>query len=328
DPLDLIKQFGADGVRTGMLFSSPAGNDLLFDEKLVEQGRNFSNKIWNAFRLVKGWEITETEQPAINAQAISWFESKLNKALTELEDHFSKFRMSDALMTVYKLVWNDFCSWYLEWIKPEYGKPIDAKTHTATTELFEKVLKLLHPFMPFITEELWHELKERKDGEAIIVAEWPKAASFDDRILKEADLLFEITSAVRNIRSSKGISPKETFELTTDSKAIASIGESLKKLANVSEIKSGDKPANAFSFVVGSDEFFIPATENIDIEAEKKKIEEELNYTKGFMKSVEKKLSNEKFVNGAPEQVVAMERKKLADAEAKVKTLEESLASL
>lgn len=328
DPLDLIKQFGADGVRTGMLFSSPAGNDLLFDEKLVEQGRNFSNKIWNAFRLVKGLEIIETEQPAINAQAISWFESKLNKALTELEDHFSKFRMSDALMTAYKLVWNDFCSWYLEWIKPEYGKPIDAKTHAATTELFEKVLKLLHPFMPFITEELWHELKERKDGEAIIVAEWPKAKTYDLNILKEADLLFEITSAVRNIRSSKGISPKETFELTANTSVVDSIHESLKKLANISAIKSGEKPANAFSFVVGSDEFFIPATENIDIEAEKKKIEEELNYTKGFMKSVEKKLSNEKFVNGAPEQVVAMERKKLADAEAKVKTLEESLASL
>jgi valyl-tRNA synthetase len=328
DPLDLIKQFGADGVRTGMLFSSPAGNDLLFDEKLVEQGRNFSNKIWNAFRLVKGWEITETDQPAINVQAISWFESKLNKALTELEDHFSKFRMSDALMTAYKLVWNDFCSWYLEWIKPEYGQPIDAKTQAATVELFEKVLKLLHPFMPFITEELWHELKERKDGEAIIVAEWPKAESYDMEILKKADLLFEITSAVRNIRNSKGISPKETFELTTNTSAVDSISESLKKLANISAIQSGDKPSNAFSFVVGSEEYFIPATENIDIEAEKKKIEEELNYTKGFMKSVEKKLSNEKFVNGAPEQVVAMERKKLADAEAKVKTLEESLASL
>lgn len=328
DPLDLIKQYGADGVRTGMLFSSPAGNDLLFDEKLVEQGRNFSNKIWNAFRLVKGWETTDIAQPTVNAQAISWFENKLNKALTELEDHFSKFRMSDALMTTYKLIWNDFCSWYLEWIKPEYGKPIDAKTHAATIELFERVLKILHPFMPFITEELWHELKDRKDGEAIIVAEWPKAESFNNAILKEADLLFEITSGIRNIRSSKGISPKEVLELTTDSKAIASIGESLQKLGNLSAVKSGDKPANAFSFVVGSDEFFIPATENIDIEAEKKKIEEELNYTKGFMKSVEKKLSNERFVNGAPEQVVAIERKKLADAEAKLKTLEESLASL
>ncbi|MEP0986991.1 valine--tRNA ligase [Ekhidna sp.] len=328
DPLDLIKQYGADGVRTGMLFSSPAGNDLLFDEKLVEQGRNFSNKIWNAFRLVKGWETTDAAQPAVNAQAITWFENKLNKALTELEDHFSKFRMSDALMTAYKLIWNDFCSWYLEWIKPEYGQPIYSKTRAATIELFEKVLKLLHPFMPFITEELWHELKDRKDGEAIIVAEWPKAEKFNNAVLKEADLLFEITSSIRNIRSSKGLSPKEALELTTDSKAITSISKSLQKLSNLSAIKAGDKPTNAFSFVVGSDEFFIPATENIDIEAEKKKIEEELNYTKGFMKSVEKKLSNERFVNGAPEQVVAMERKKLADAEAKLKTLEDSLAGL
>lgn len=328
DPLDLIKQYGADGVRTGMLFSSPAGNDLLFDEKLCEQGRNFSNKIWNAFRLVNGWETTDEAQPQVNAQAIAWFESKLNKALTELEDHFSKFRMSDALMTAYKLVWNDFCSWYLEWIKPEYGKPIDAATKAKTIELFEQVLKLLHPFMPFITEELWHELKDRKGGEAIIVAEWPKAASYDDNILKEADLLFEITSGVRNIRSSKGISPKEAFDLTTNAKAVSSISESLKKLANLSGIKSGDKPENAFSFVVGSDEFFIPASDNVDMEAEKKKIEEELNYTRGFMKSVEKKLSNERFVNNAPAQVVDMERKKLADAEAKIKTLEESLAGL
>ena len=328
DPLDLIKKFGADGVRTGMLFSSPAGNDLLFDEKLVEQGRNFSNKIWNAYRLVNGWEITEIEQPAINTEAISWFESKLNKALTELEDHFSKFRISDALMTGYKLVWNDFCSWYLEWIKPEYGQPIDAKTHAATVELFEKVLKLLHPFMPFITEELWHKLKDRAADEAIIVAEWPKVENFNDAVLKEADLLFEITSGIRNIRNSKRISPKEALKLTTYSKAISPIGESLKKLGNLSEIKSGEKPDYGFSFVVGSDEFFIPATENIDIEAEKKKIEEELNYTKGFIKSVEKKVSNEHFVNGAPEQVVAMERKKLADAKAKVNTLEESLAGL
>ena len=327
DPLDLIKQYGADGVRTGMLFSSPAGNDLLFDEKLVEQGRNFSNKIWNAFRLVKGWETTNDAQPEVNKQAINWFESKFNQALTELEDHFSKFRMSDALMTVYKLVWNDFCSWYLEWIKPEYGKPIDRTTHTATVELFEKVLKVLHPFMPFITEELWHELKDRQEGEAIIVADWPKAGVIKDDAIKEADLLFEITSGIRNIRNSKGISPKEALELITKA-SIAPIGDSLEKLANLSEIKAEGKPENAFSFVVGSDEFFIPASENVDVEAEKKKIEEELNYTRGFMKSVEKKLSNERFVNNAPEQVVSMERKKLADAEAKIKTLEESLASL
>ena len=328
DPLELIKQFGADGVRTGMLFSSPAGNDLLFDEKLVEQGRNFSNKIWNAFRLVKGWETTDEPQPAINQQAIEWFTNKFNKALTELEDHFSKFRMSDALMTVYKLIWNDFCSWYLEWIKPEYGKPIDQTTYSATVDLFEKVLQILHPFMPFITEELWHELKERGEKEALIVSAWPKAEVFEEAILKEADTLFEITSNIRNIRSSKGISPKEAFELITSSEAVASIGESLKKLANVSEIANTEKPDNAFSFVIGSDEFFIPASENVDIEAERKKMTEELNRMKDFKTGVEKKLSNERFVNNAPPQVVEIERKKLADAEAKIKTLEESLASL
>ncbi|MEO1253694.1 MAG: class I tRNA ligase family protein, partial [Bacteroidota bacterium] len=313
--------------RTGMLFSSPAGNDLLFDEKLIEQGRNFSNKIWNAFRLVKGWEIVENPQPEVNKQAITWFENKFNQALTEMEDHFSKFRMSDALMTVYKLVWNDFCSWYLEWIKPEYGKPIDQATYHHTVVLFEKVLRILHPFMPFITEELWHELKDRQEGKAIIVAEWPKASDVNNSVIKEADLLFEITSSIRNIRNSKGISPKESLELITKS-SIETIATSLEKLANISEVKMEDKPENAFSFVVGSDEFFIPASQSIDIEAERKKIEDELNYTLGFMKSVQKKLSNEKFVKGAPEQVVAMERKKLTDAEAKIKTLEESLAKL
>ena len=328
DPLDLIKQYGADGVRTGMLFSSPAGNDLLFDEKLVEQGRNFSNKIWNAFRLLKGWEVSSEAQPAINQQAISWFTNKFNKALTELEDHFSKFRMSDALMTTYKLIWNDFCSWYLEWIKPEYGKPIDQTTYDVTVDLFEKVMKVFQPYMPFITEELWHELRERQDGEAIIVAAWPQAAAFEEAALKEAETLFEITSNVRNIRSSKGISPKEGLELITRSDEIATIGASLKKLANVSEILRAEKPANAFSFVIGSDEFFIPASEAIDVEAERRKIEEELKYAMGFKSSVEKKLSNERFVNNAPEQVVAMERKKLADAEAKIKTLEESLAAI
>lgn len=328
DPLELMKQYGADGIRTGMLFSSPAGNDLLFDEKLCEQGRNFSNKVWNAFRLVKGWEVSGDQQPAINKQAIDWFENKFNKALTELEDHFSKFRMSDALMTVYKLVWNDFCSWYLEWIKPEFGKPIDPETLKSTISIFEKVLKVLHPFMPFITEELWQQIADRKDSEALVVSSWPKPDGFEKSNLKEAELLFEITSGVRNIRNSKGISPKENLEVVVATQAISSIGTSLEKLANVKLNVSDDKPTNAFSFVVGSDEFFIPASENIDIEAEKKKMEEELNYTKGFMQSVSKKLANERFVSGAPEQVVAAERKKLADAESKIKTLEESLASL
>jgi len=326
DPLELIKQYGADGIRTGMLFSSPAGNDLLFDEKLCEQGRNFSNKVWNAYRLVSGWETTNEEQSEINKQAVLWFENRFNKALTELEDHFSKFRMSDALMTVYKLIWNDFCSCYLEWVKPEYQKPIDQKTKEQTVQLFEKVLKILHPFMPFITEELWHQFAERDSSEALVVSSWPQAATFEEGILKEADLLFEITSGVRNIRNSKGISPKENLDLVSAAK-VSGIGSSLEKLANVTFKSSKDKPENSFSFVIGSDEFFIPATENVDVESEKKKLEEELKYTKGFMNSVSKKLSNERFVSGAPEQVVASERKKLADAEAKIKTLEESLSA-
>ncbi|MEM6737255.1 MAG: valine--tRNA ligase [Bacteroidota bacterium] len=328
DPLELIEQYGADGVRTGMLFSSPAGNDLLFDEKLVEQGRNFSNKIWNAFRLVKGWETTNEKQSKVNEQAINWFTNKFNFALTELEDHFFKFRMSDALMTAYKLVWNDFCSWYLEWIKPEYGKPIDQKTLEATIDLFEKVLKILHPFMPFITEELWHELKERGKNEAIIVAEWPKPLPFDRETLKKTDTLFEITSNIRNIRNAKGISPKEALELITSSDAINTIGDSLKKLANVLSISNSNKPAHAFSFVIGSDKYFIPAFENMDIEAERKKMTDELNRIIGLKNSAEKKLSNRGFVQNAPAQIVATERKKLADAEAKIKTLEESLASI
>ncbi len=328
DPLDLIGQYGADGVRTGMLFSSPAGNDLLFDEKLVEQGRNFSNKIWNAFRLVKGWETAEDSQPEINLQAIEWFSNKFHKALSELEDHFSKFRMSDALMTVYKLVWNDFCSWFLEWIKPAYGQPIDQATYDATVQLFEQVLKVLHPFMPFITEELWHELRKRDEKEGIIVAQWPHKEAYDVNKLKQAELLFEITSSIRNIRSSKGISPKEAFELVTSSASINGIEQSLQKLANVSGISDSGKPENAFSFVIGSDEFFVPATDNVDLEAERKKMQEELNRMKGFKTGVEKKLANERFVNNAPDKVVEMERKKLADADAKIKTLEESLASI
>ncbi|MBC6426495.1 MAG: valine--tRNA ligase [Ekhidna sp.] len=329
DPLDLIRQYGADGVRTGMLFSSPAGNDLLFDEKLAEQGRNFSNKIWNAFRLIKGWKTTGDAQPDINREAVEWFTNKFNKALTELEDHFSGFRISDALMTVYKLIRDDFCSWYLEWIKPEYGKPIDRATYDSTVELFEQVLKVLHPFMPFITEEIWHELKKRDEKEAIVVAAWPKAGAIDNEIIKKADLRFEITSNIRNIRNNKGISQKETLELITTSGAMdvmSVMDSSTNILANVSAKSNAEKPSNAFSFMVGSAEFFIPVPERIDLEAERRKLEEELNYAKGFKTSVEKKLSNKQFVNNAPEQVVETEHKKLADAEAKIRTLEERLS--
>lgn len=329
DPLDLIKKYGADGVRTGMLFSSPAGNDLLFDEKLCEQGRNFANKVWNAFRLVKGWQTTPIDPPAINLTAISWFENRFDQALAELEDHFTKFRMSDALMTVYKLIWNDFCSWYLEWIKPSYGDPMDQKTYDATVTLFEKVLKVLHPFMPFITEELWHELTDRNEKDALCIARWPEAGTFDKETLKRGELLFELTAHVRNIRSSKGISPKEPLELFSEIPEVNTDLDSLKKLANLSSVAlSSQKPNNSFSFVLGADEFFIPATQEIDIEEERKKLEDELAYTKGFLTSVEKKLNNERFVKNAPEAVVEAENKKKADAVAKIKTLEESLLNV
>ncbi|MEQ9229858.1 MAG: class I tRNA ligase family protein, partial [Cyclobacteriaceae bacterium] len=331
DPLDLIKQYGADGIRTGMLFSSPAGNDLLFDEKLCEQGRNFSNKIWNAFRLVDSWETTD-ETNETDAMAISWFESRLNQALTELEDHFSKFRMSDALMVVYKLVWNDFCSAYLEWVKPDYQKPINAETKAKTVELFEELLKVLHPFMPFITEELWHAFAERSEEEALIVTKWPKAGKWDEKILKNTDVLFEISTNIRNIRNSKQIAQKEALELVVisqDAATIKALIPSLKKMANLSDVSVGtEKPANAASFVLANHEFFIPLGDNVDAEAEKARIEEELKYNKGFLLSVDKKLSNERFVAGAPAQVVEMEKKKKADAEAKIKALEEQLASL
>ena len=332
DPLDLIKEYGADGVRTGMLFSSPAGNDLLFDEKLVEQGRNFANKIWNAFRLVKGWETSTEAQPEVNKLAIDWIENRFNQAKAELEDHFSKYRLSDALMTSYKLVWNDFCSWYLEWIKPAYEQPIDQATYDKTLELFESVVKLLHPFMPFITEEIWQNISERSTEESLIVSSWPETKASDAQVLEEGELLFEITSNIRNLRSSKGISPKEELELavkTDKPELIKKIGSSIAKLANVSKLDIIDeKPDNCFSFVVKSHELFVPVSEEIDVEAERAKLTEELNYTKGFLKSVEKKLSNERFVAGAPEQVVAMEKKKQADAEAKIASLEASLASL
>ncbi|QCK14416.1 valine--tRNA ligase [Mangrovivirga cuniculi] len=332
DPLDLIKQYGADGVRTGMLFSSPAGNDLLFDEKLVEQGRNFSNKIWNAFRLVKGWEVDENLDNVSNKVAIDWFESRFNKALAELTDHFEKFRISDALMVVYKLTWDDFCSWYLEMIKPEYGKPIDQATLDATIGFFEKVIKLLHPFMPFITEEIWHQIKERGEDESLIVADWPKPGKTDEDLLEITERIFEIVTQIRNFRNNKQISPKEGLNLSiksSDFGIYTPFEDILKKMANLNEIEKVDEqPENATGFVVKGDEFFIPMEGLIDTEKEIEEIQKELEYTKGFLNSVMKKLSNERFVNNAPEKVVSMEKQKQADAEAKIKALEDQLGSL
>ncbi|WP_215222821.1 valine--tRNA ligase [Echinicola shivajiensis] len=331
DPLELIKDFGADGVRTGMLFSSPAGNDLPFDEKLVEQGRNFSNKIWNAFRLIKGWEVDSNILEHNNHTAINWFENRFNQALAEIEDHFSKFRISDALMSTYKLVWDDFCSWYLEMVKPEYQKPIDLETYEKTIGFFESILKVLHPFMPFISEELWHQVKTREVKDALIVSSWPKLGEYNEKLINDAAQIFEVVSQIRNIRASKGISPKEAFELSVNTQKqelYQSFEAILKKLANLSQLGFAEKVDGALSFVVKSDELFIPLNEQIDVEAEKENLTKELEYTKGFLNSVMKKLSNERFVSGAPAQVVENEKKKQADAEAKIKALEESLAKL
>jgi valyl-tRNA synthetase len=338
DPLDLIAQFGADAIRTGMLFSAPAGNDLLYDEKLVEQGRNFANKIWNAFRLVKGWSTASHAQPEENKIAIAWFEARLNQSLSELDDHFSKFRMSDALLCIYKLIWDDFCAWYLEMIKPEFGKPIDEVTFEKTIVLFETLLKALHPFMPFITEELWHEFKSRSVNDCIIIASWPVPKAFDQKVLGDAVMAFEVVGEVRNTRNAKNISPKESLQLYAngDIAPVKSFWPVIKKLANLSDIgfvnNSPDAQSvlqNATSFVLKStQQFFIPLSGKVDAAKERETMLKEMEYQKGFLISIDKKLSNEKFVAGAPPQVIEVERKKKADAEAKIKALEESLARL
>lgn len=332
DPLELIARYGADGVRTGMLFSSPAGNDLLFDEKLCEQGRNFANKIWNAFRLVKGWTVADVETPPENTVAMRWFNSKINAAIAELEEHFSKYRMSDALLTLYKLTWDDFCSWYLEIIKPEYGSPIDAATHTKTIYYFESVLKVLHPFMPFITEELWHELAERRDDESIVVAPWPKAGEVLTPVLAECEYAFTAIGEVRNIRNAKGLSPKESLPLQVkaqDNKIIDAFWPVVKKMANLQDITFvKDKVPNAQTFIIKSTEFFVPLGGKIDTAREREQIIKELEYQRGFLNSVNKKLENERFVKSAPPHVIEMEQKKKADVEAKIKALEENIAML
>lgn len=332
DPLDLIEKYGADGVRTGMLFSSPAGNDLLFDEKLCEQGRNFSNKIWNAYRLVSGWELQDLPLDAASQSAIDWFRARYNQALTELEDHYEKYRISDALNLVYKLIWDDFCSVYLELIKPEFGKPLSQKVHEETILLFEDVLKVVHPFMPFITEELWHELKERSGTDCVIVAEYPKVKTFDLELLKQFDIVFEVITNVRNVRNAKQIPPKNSLELfvRTASKGVyEKYGPVVQKLANISQINFVDeKVEKAVSFLIKADELFVPMGELLDAGKERQNIEKELEYLKGFLISVDKKLSNEKFVQNAKPEIIQNELNKKADAEAKIKALEESLATL
>ena len=333
DPIELIDRYGADGVRVGMMLTAPAGNDLPFDEALCEQGRNFCNKMWNALRLVKGWKVDENiPQPETAKMAMKWFEQRFYQVLQETNDNLDKYRLSDALMGIYKLVWDDFCSWYLEMVKAPMNQPIDAVTYNATVTFFENLMKILHPFMPFITEDIWHLLKERQDGDDIIIAQQPKQQVVDNDILNQFIFTQDVINNIRKIRAEKNISMKEAIELIVvdkDGSVNKDFDSVIMKLCNVSSINYvTENPQDAFGFLVKAVEFFIPVTENIDTEAEIKKLEEELAYAQGFLKSVEAKLSNEKFVNGAPAAVVDKERKKKSDAEAKIKVLEQQIATL
>jgi valyl-tRNA synthetase len=333
DPLDLIEKYGADGVRVGMLLCSPAGNDLPFDESLCEQGRNFSNKIWNAFRLLSGFTVDKNlAQPDSAKIAVEWFNAKFNSALAEINDHYTKFRLSDALMATYKLIWDDFCSWYLEMIKPDFvdGKanPVDQKTFDATTLIFEKLMKVLHPFMPFITEELYHHLAERKTTDAIIVAPWPEISKADNSIVEKFNIAIEVVMNIRNIRNQRNISPKEKLELVVTSAASEKMFDGIiQKLAGLSSVAySKEKPESAIGFIIKSNEYFVPI--HVDPEEEKKRLAKELEYNKGFLASVQKKLANEKFVANAKPELIEMEKKKQADAESKIKAIEAQLSNL
>jgi len=346
DPIELIEKYGADGVRTGMLFSSPAGNDLPFDEKLCEQGRNFSNKIWNAFRLIQGWEIAPSAPgggtssiatpPLWNGGlAVTWFRSKMNKVVAETLDHYNKFRMSDALMSTYNLIWDDFCSLYLEMIKPAYvdgkGLPIDQETYDATLDIFDELMRLIHPWMPFISEEIWQTIRKRNENDSICLAQFPQGGEVNEALLADFELLYEIVSTVRNTRNSKQISPKEALPLAvkTENQARYEILSGLiKKMANVSYIQYVSDKADGMSFVIKGDELTIDLGKNLDIEEEKAALQKDLDYIIGFKNSTEAKLSNERFVQNAKPEIIEKERQKLADAEIKIKALEEALAKL
>ena len=329
DPIELIEKYGADGVRVGSLLSSAAGNDLLFDEELMLQGRNFATKIWNAYKLIQGWKKDETIKSAeADQQAIEWFGNQMNKTIAEIADQFEKFRISDALHLLYKLIWDDFCSWYLEAIKPAYGEPISKEVYDQTILYFEELMKLLHPFMPFLSEELWQNISERTPENALVISQQKKDATFDESIIKDFENSKELISGVRNYRQSKGISPREDVEVFTNASSFDN--ENLvKKLANISQIHFAtktDKPS--YSFLMGGTEISIPLSETLDLAEEKIKTEEEIKYLKGFLISVEKKLTNEKFVANAKPEVVEVERKKQKDAQDKIVLLEEKLKTL
>lgn len=332
DPIELMNQYGADGVRVGMLLSSPAGNDLMFDEELCKQGSGFVNKIWNAYRLIDGWEVSEDlATSGTELIAISWYQNKFQKSLAEIEDHFSKYRISDALMATYKLIWDDFCSWFLEMVKPAYQQPISVATKSTIIQLLEDNLRILHPFVPFVSEEIWQHITSREPSDALIVSQWPQLTKYDADILSDFDLMAEVVSGIRTIRKEKNISFKEEISLSVlnTEKAGDRFNAVITKLGNLSSLEEvEEKMDGSLSFRVKSNEYFIPVAGAINLEEEIAKISEELKYTEGFLKSVQGKLKNERFVNNAPESVVAIERKKEADALAKIETLKASLKSL
>ncbi len=332
DPLKLIEKYGADGVRMGMMLCAPAGNDILFDESLCEQGRNFNNKIWNSFRLIKGWQTADTAQSESAKTAVAWFEAVLRKSAAEVKELFSKFRLNEALMVIYRLFWDEFSGWYLEMVKPAYGQPIDQKTYEATLSYFESLLKLLHPFMPFITEELWQHIYDRKEGESIMTSPLSIGAMTEDdqKLIQDIDTVKAVVGSVRAIRNSKNISPKEKLELcVVGQNALEAYIPVMCKMANLSEVKTvNEKEAGASSFMVGTTEYAVPIGNLIDVEAETAKLEAELKHLEGFLAGVQKKLSNEKFVAHAPAKVVEMERKKQSDAETKIASIKASLAEL
>ncbi|MDP2068854.1 MAG: valine--tRNA ligase [Lutibacter sp.] len=332
DPIELIENFGADGVRVGMLLCSAAGNDLLFDEDLVAQGRNFSNKIWNSYRLIKGWEVSETiEQPKSAKVAIEWYQAKFQQALSELEKSFEQYRISEALMITYKLIWDDFSSWFLEMVKPEYLQPIDAKTYSSVVGFLEDNLKILHPFMPFLSEEIWQDITERTPDEALIIGEYPKFTDVNEDLINDFKFASEVISGIRTIRKDRNIAFKFTIDLLVINNENTSnyFDAVIEKLGNIASLTYvSEKVEGALSYRVKSNEYFIPMEADINVEEEKVKLLEELKYTEGFLQSVQKKLSNERFVSSAPEQVIANERNKEADALAKIETLKASLASL
>jgi len=332
DPLDLIAKYGADGVRVGMLFCSPAGNDILFDESLSEQGRNFSSKIWNSFRLIKGWEVDTTiAQPEHSRLAIEWFRAKLSEVTLTMDDHFDKYRLNDALMTIYNTIRDEFSGWLLEIIKPAYQAPIDGTTIDQISELFDEVLRLLHPFMPFISEEIWHLLKERNPGDSIMISQWPKPTVGQEEICEKFELIKEVITGIRAIRKAKEIANKEQLQLFIapgEKGYIPEYDSIVSKMANLSQLQiTTEEVAGAMSFRVNTTAYYLPLGDVVNLQEEILKIEEELKYTLGFLEAVMKKTGNERFMSSAPAQVVDLERKKQTDAQEKIKMLEERLLS-